>query len=273
MNNRYLTLGVMVLIGIAVGVGVVNMTARPSQDSNSMIGQQLAVIISSQAAINEKLAKLEEKQNNLLTTVDQAKQMAMRMQQVPQAQQRPEQMPPQEDPNQVYEIPVDDSPVRGNKNAKASIVEFVDFQCPFCSRFYSFIPELVKIYPNDVNFVLKHFPLSFHPQAKPAAKATMAAGEQGKYWEMVDALLANNQDLSEERFKTEAGKLGLNVDQFMKDYKEKDAQYEAKITKDISLGGQVAVQGTPTFYLNGKKTNARDLASFKTEIDQILKAK
>ena len=273
MNNRILTLGLVVLIGVVIGVGVVNMTQKPqgAEPGDSMLGQQLGMIISSQSVISEKLSKIEEQQKSLLNILEEAKQAAMKMQQQV-AQQRPQApQPPGEDMNKAYDIPVGDSPVRGNKDAKITIVEFVDFQCPFCSRFYAFIPEIIKEYPNDVRFILKHFPLNFHPQAKPGAKAAMAAGEQGKYWEMVDALLGDNQDLSEDRFKAEAKKLGLDVNRFMKDYESKDAQWEDMINKDLTLAGTVDVRGTPTFYLNGKKTNARDLASFKIEIDQILK--
>ncbi len=118
--------------------------------------------------------------------------------------------------------------------------------------------------------MVKNFPLPFHPQAKPAAKAAFAAGEQGKYAEMADRLLANGQRLGEEIFKKLAKDLGLNADKFWKDYQGKDAQWEKYIQEDITLGEQVGVRGTPTFYLNGRKTNARDLSEWKREIDQIL---
>lgn len=279
MDNRNATLIIVAIVGIVVGVGVVNMTAKPQvQDNNSMLGQQLGMIISSQSATNEKLAKLEEQQKAIMNIFQETKQMAMRMQQQPQqfpqpqpGQQAPQQMPPQEDMNMVYSIPIDQSPVRGNKNAKVTLTEFVDFQCPFCSRFHTVSQDALKAYPNDVKYVIKNYPLPFHPNAKPGAKAALAAGEQGKYWEMADTLLSNNQDLSEDRFKTEAKNLGLDVDRFMKDYKDKDAQWEATLNKDMSLAAQVDVRGTPTFYLNGKKTMARDAASLKVEIDKILK--
>ncbi|HQP09915.1 MAG TPA: thioredoxin domain-containing protein [Candidatus Omnitrophota bacterium] len=180
--------------------------------------------------------------------------------------------PPPEDTT-VYEIAIAHSPVRGSKNAPVTIVEFVDFQCPFCARFHQPILDVLKAYPDKVNYILKNFPLSFHPEAKPAAKAAFAAGEQGKYWEMADALLENNRELTEEKFKEIAGTLGLNVEKFMNDYKNKDAQWEQYIQSDMDLGQQVNVQGTPTFYLNGKKTRSRDLNSFKVEIDAILGGK
>jgi len=184
-------------------------------------------------------------------------------------QQAQRQGPPPEDYTKVYDIPVDHSPVRGNTKAPVTIVAFNDYQCPFSARFHPVMLEVLKAYPDKVNFIIKNFPLSFHPQAIPGAKAVMAAGEQGKYFEMADALLADNKDLSDERFKKEAEKLGLNVEKFMKDYN--DAKWQDMIQKDLTLGQTVTVQGTPTFYINGHKSQARDLDSWKKEIDQILK--
>lgn len=190
-----------------------------------------------------------------------------------QAPQRPQQpQVPDEDYSKVYNIPVDHSPVRGPKNAPATIVSFVDFQCPFCSRFHAPILEVLKAYPDKVNYMVKNFPLPFHPEAKPSAKAAFAAGEQGKYFEMVDAILKDNSGLNAEKYKQLAKDIGLNADKFTKDLAEKDAQYEQWIAADMQLVDQVDVRGTPTFFLNGKKTMARDLATFQKEIDAILSA-
>jgi len=126
----------------------------------------------------------------------------------------------------------------------------------------------VKAYPNDVKLVIKNFPLPFHPNARPAAKAALAAGEQGKYFEMADALIANQQTLSEAKYLELAKQLGLNVKQFEKDLKEKDAKFEAVIAADMQLVDEVDVRGTPTFFINGKKTMARDVESFKAEIEK-----
>ena len=90
---------------------------------------------------------------------------------------------------------------------------------------------------------------------------------------MVDALLANGNALSDAKYTELANQLGLNVDQFRKDIKEKDAKWEDYIQKDIALGARVSVRGTPTFYINGRKTNARDFNSLKSEIDKILNNK
>ncbi len=181
--------------------------------------------------------------------------------------------PPQRDPNAVYDIPVDHSAIIGAKDAAVTIVEFVDFECPFCSRFHTPMAEAAKAFPNDVNYMVKNFPLSFHQNAVSAAKAAFAAGEQGKYAEMVDLLLANGKSLGAEKYKELAKTLGLNIDKFLKDYTEKDSLWEQYIEKDKALANKSGVQGTPTFFINGKNTNARSVDAFKSEIEKLLKEK
>lgn len=179
--------------------------------------------------------------------------------------------PPPEDFSKTYDIEIGHSLIRGKNDAPVTIVEFVDFQCPYCARFHSAIKDVLKAYPDKVRYILKNYPLPFHPQAKSAAKAAFAAKEQAKYWEMVDALIENgNGELNEEKFKELAKNIGLNVKKFMKDYQGKNAAWEDYIAKDLELGSRIDVQGTPTFFLNGKKTRARDFNGFKNEIDQIL---
>lgn len=181
--------------------------------------------------------------------------------------------PPPEEYTKVHRIDVVHSPVRGNKNAPITLVEFVDFQCPFCAKFHPVLDEVLAAYPKKVNYVLKNFPLVFHKQAKAAAKAAFAAGEQGKYWEMAELLLKNNKELTEEKFQEFAKDIGLNVKKFTQDYKNKDKEWERRILADMQLGQKVQVRGTPTFYINGRKTRSRDLAGFKREIDKLLKKK
>jgi protein-disulfide isomerase len=87
---------------------------------------------------------------------------------------------------------------------------------------------------------------------------------------MVDLLIASGNELSEAKYKEIAGKVGINVDQFAKDLKDKDAEFEKKIEADIALGGQVDVRGTPTYFVNGKKTNARTSEALTAEIKALL---
>ena len=109
--------------------------------------------------------------------------------------QQQRQAPPAPDLNKVHDIPVAHTPIIGKQSAKITITEFVDFECPFCARFHPPIVQILEAYPDDVRYVLKNFPLNFHPNAKPASKAALAAAEQGKYREMVDELIANGRNL------------------------------------------------------------------------------
>jgi protein-disulfide isomerase len=152
-------------------------------------------------------------------------------------------------------------------------VQFTDLQCPFCSRFYPPIKEILKAYPDKVRFMVKNFPLSFHSNARPAAKVALAAAEQGKYIEMVELLLVNGADVSEGKLKEYAEKLNIDLGKLNANLKANDAQYEQQIQDETNLGAQVDVRGTPTFYINGKKTMARDFNGFKSEIDKILAEK
>jgi len=261
MKQQIIKYALAVILGVAIGVPIaVQNATKPA------IIRQFASIIETQRSMDQRLAKIEKQQQFVFDVVNRAETGA---QQAQMAQQKARAVV--DDNNTVYSIPVDGSPFLGDKDGAVTIVEFADLQCPFCRRFHPAIHEVLKAYPKGVKYVMKHFPLSMHQQARPAAKAALAANEQGKYWEMVDLLLENGPTLSEDRFKEFAQKIGLNVDKFIKDYKEKDAEWEKIIMGDMALGSDVNVRGTPTFFLNGKKTMARDLDSWKAEIDAILK--
>ena len=243
-----------------IGSFFIAIAARAQDAQAPSTEQQLSEILKSQKILEQRLTAIESQQAVVINTL-RAMQGGPRQVQA---------APPSEDMDKVYNIDIGHSSIRGNKDAKVTIVEFSDFQCPFSQRFHPAIPEVLKVYPKDVNYVLKDFPLQFHPQAKPAAKAALAAREQGKYWEMVELLFQSGQNLTEDKFQELAKQLGLNVKKFMKDYKEKDADWEKLIAEDMAVANASAVRGTPTFFINGRKTNARDLPSFKAEIDRIL---
>ncbi len=177
--------------------------------------------------------------------------------------------PPQENPNKVYDIPLGNSPIKGSMSAKVTIVEFSDFQCPYCSKLQPTIKQILDAYPDDVRLVYKQFPLDFHKQARNAAKASLAAGEQGKFWEMHDLIFEKFNSLTEAMFTEFAVKLGLDKKQFEADYNS--TKYDRQIQDEINLGTTVGVRGTPTLYLNGKKMTARSFNDFKTAIDGVLK--
>ena len=155
--------------------------------------------------------------------------------------------------NKVWDIPDEDSPVFGNtKNPKLTIVEFTEFQCPYCSRIAPTMKELNEKYGDKIKFVYKHFPLSFHANAPAAAAASIAAHKQGKFWEFRYALAPHSRELGDSIFVEIAKQVGLNIEQFKKDMVLASAM-QARIDKDFKLGVEGGVQGTPNFYINGKR--------------------
>ncbi|HEY8202526.1 MAG TPA: thioredoxin domain-containing protein, partial [Actinomycetota bacterium] len=176
------------------------------------------------------------------------------------------------DPNKVYTIPVGGSPVRGPKAAKVTVVEFADYQCPFCAQAAPLFDQVLKEYPNDVNYVFKQFPLpaTMHPNALPAAKAAIAAGKQGKFWEMHDVLFQNPRELGADKLKEYAGKVGLNVSQWEKDLAAPEVQQQ--IDKEMTEGRSADVTGTPTIFINGKRLQNRSFEGFKQMIEEAKKS-
>lgn len=178
---------------------------------------------------------------------------------------------PAVDPNKVQIIPIGNSPVRGEKNAPVIITEFSDFQCPYCAQLEPTISDVLKAYPKEVKLVFKQYPLPFHPHARNATKASLAAFEQGKFWEMHDLIFANFTKLGEDKFKEFAAQLGLNMEKFNADYSS--SKYDVQIQQDITLGNNVGVTGTPTLFINGKRQQGRSLDELKTTINNELKKK
>ena len=165
------------------------------------------------------------------------------------------------------------APVRGNlKKAKVVIYEFTDLQCPFCNRASSTLEEIEKTYGDKVAIVSLAKPLPFHKEAEPAARAALAAGKQGKFWEM-RALLFENQRAMKgdpEIFVRLANDLGLDIKKFEKDM---NAPAIAKQVKaDLEMADKLGVTGTPTFFVNDKRlVGAQPFNTFQARIDDELK--
>lgn len=140
---------------------------------------------------------------------------------------------------------------KGTEGSKVEIVEFSDLQCPACKSASKEIREAMDIYGDKVVFYYRHFPLSQHKFAKDAAYAAEAAGLQDKFWEMHDAIFANQSDLSLDLFPKLAGDLGLDVAKFNED--RKSADIKKIVEKDKADGGVLKVKSTPTFFVNGEK--------------------
>jgi protein-disulfide isomerase len=179
---------------------------------------------------------------------------------------------PAADPNKVYEIPVADSAVRGPKDAPVTVVMFSDFQCPFCSQAIGIVDEALKGYPKDVKFIMKQFPLrQIHPNADPAARAAIAAGKQGKFWEMHDELYKNGRNLSPETIKGIAEKIGLDSKKWEADMNSDGVKKQ--VDDELALGAKVDVRGTPSIFVEGKVLQNRSVEGMKAQIDEELKKK
>jgi len=161
------------------------------------------------------------------------------------------------------------APVRGPGDAKVTVVVYSDFQCPFCAKGATRIHELEKMYGEKIRFAFKHLPLPFHPDAKLAAAAAIAAQRQGKFWELHDRLFADQRALDREGLVAQAKAIGLNVSQFEGDLE--DPGVIAQVERDQTEAKRFGINGTPTFFVNGRKiTGAQPLDTFRAVIDAEL---
>ncbi len=193
--------------------------------------------------------------------------LAEKVQAQPQQQaEQPEQ--PQAEPVQSIS---DSEYVKGSKNAKVQIIEYSDYECPYCFRHTATMQQIAKEYGDKVAIVFRNFPLSFHENAQKAAEAAECAGLQGKFWEMHDKLFDLNEGggLGNDEFKKAAAGLGLNTGEFNSCLDNGDMAQ--KIANDM-LGAQKAgISGTPGTFINGKLlSGALPYEQFKSEIDAAL---
>lgn len=151
-------------------------------------------------------------------------------------------------------IPTMGAPSRGPADAKITIVEFSDFQCPYCAVAFSKANEVLKRYPKDVRLIFKQFPLDMHSEARLAAMAALAANEQGKFWELHDKMFTNFRHLNRNNILQWAQQSGLDMPRFTTALDS--GKYAKTVEKDLSDGTMAGVQGTPTFFINGQRLNA-----------------
>jgi protein-disulfide isomerase len=146
-------------------------------------------------------------------------------------------------------VVIRESPTTGASDLKVVLVEFSDFQCPYCAEAHKTIKQFMAKHQDEVTLVYKHFPLTpIHPQAMPAAKAAWAASQQGKFWEYHDALFSQPDKLSEEFYLATAKSLNLDLEKFEQDR----ANADSAIEDDIQLAEALGLSGTPFFVLNGE---------------------
>lgn len=142
--------------------------------------------------------------------------------------------------------------ILGNTEAGIELVEYGDYQCPYCGLAYPIIKEIKKDFGKNIKFVFRNFPLTkVHPQALAAAIATEAAGLQNKFWEMHDLIFENQKELQREQILRFAKAVGLNMEQFKKDIEQKDLA--DKVEMDFESGIRSGVNRTPSFFINGEK--------------------
>lgn len=169
----------------------------------------------------------------------------------------------------VQQLPVNNSAFKGPENAPVTITVFDDFQCPYCARLVPTLEQVIQAYPQQVRLVFKHFPLSMHKFAQPAALASIAARNQGKFWELHDQLFANYSTLNDAKIRELAAGVGLDMARFDKDVANPALQQE--VEADFQLGTQAGVRGTPAVFVNGKQIKDRSFNGFRQEINAELK--
>lgn len=176
-----------------------------------------------------------------------------------------------EPPVMVQEVRTDGSPVRGAAEGPITIIEFSDFECPFCARVLPTLADLMKAYPDEIRWVFKHFPLDFHAKAPLAHEAALAASEQGKFWEMHDRIFSNQSAMGREDLIRAAREIGLEVDRFLADLDSR--RFRPTVEADKEEGFHLGVSGTPTFFINGRrKVGAIPLSEFQQAIEAEIRA-
>ena len=163
-----------------------------------------------------------------------------------------------------------DDHVKGSiEDAKVVIVEYSDFECPYCSSHHPTLQKVVDTYGDDVAWVYRHFPLSFHPEAQSSALASECAAEQGKFWEFADAMFIGQENLGDSLYTNTAKSLGLNMNKFTDCYESE--KYAEKVDGDLASGGIAGVTGTPGTFVNGQLVSgAVPFATFSGVIDGLL---
>lgn len=179
-------------------------------------------------------------------------------------------------PPKVLEDPVTialaGAPSQGPAHARITLVEFSDFECPYCSQAASEVKAVLNAYPKDIQLFYKQFPLETHPHAEMAARASWAALNQGKFWPMHDKMFANYRKLTRENLLAWAQELGMDIMRFTADLTSPKSK--AAVDNDLKDGLDAGVTGTPAFFINGKHYNGPfTMAALKPIFDEELKAR
>lgn len=168
----------------------------------------------------------------------------------------------------VYDIPIGQSPIIGNKDAGIHIFAFIDFQCPYCIKAYPVFEKLLEKYDGKVNLVIKHFPLRSHKFARKSGIAVLAAARQGKYKELTD-LFFEKKKVNNKNILIYAEEVGLDMEQFEKDLN--DPALNRIISEDVKLARRINVRSVPTLFVNGRLSKMRSVEAMSQMIDKELK--
>lgn len=166
-------------------------------------------------------------------------------------------------------IDVAEAPMKGNPNAKVTLVEFADYECPHCKRFQPVLRQILDEFQGEVKLYFKHYPLPQHTNARLAAEAAVAAQKQGKFWQFEDKLWVNQDSLSPAEMEKYAKETGLDVGKFRQDLDSKAVK--ERVQKDRVDGSTLGLSSTPTLYINGREyTDNRDTESLREWIKEEL---
>lgn len=186
-----------------------------------------------------------------------------------------QQQAPSGDQASILEVKADDWAV-GNPDAKATVVEYLDFECEACRAYYPITTQLKEEYKDDLRFVVRYFPLPGHKNSRTAAYAAEAAGKQGKFWEMYNILYTKQGEWAEQQFANQnqfekyAVEAGVNVEQWRKDVRSDEVK--KRVDQNYNEAMSLGLPGTPSFFLNGKKIESpKGYEAFKSLIDESMK--
>jgi protein-disulfide isomerase len=159
----------------------------------------------------------------------------------------------------------------GPRNAKITLVEYGDFECPYCGAAYPIVKDIIRAFGNDLLFAFRHFPITeIHPHAEHAAEAAEAAGAEGKFWEMHDMLFENQDALDDLALLDYARTLDVDLENVVRALEE--GTYRPRIEKDFMSGVRSGVNGTPTFFINGHRHDGSyELEALSQALRQVIK--
>ena len=170
----------------------------------------------------------------------------------------------------IQEIDIRGAPFKGPEDAPVTMVIFSDFQCPYCSRLVSTIDQLHQQFPDQVKLVFKQYPLRSHKFAEQAARASLAAAEQGQFWPFHDQLFKNYRTLDDEKIEAIRSDLKLDADRFAKDMASD--RIKAAVEKDKADGIAAGVRGTPSLFVNGRLLRDKSLGGMRRAVAQALES-